>query len=90
MQIFYLCVVNFCVKGLSMNPDVLLYQPSPFNNLKHLNIRQVSHKGKYSMLMVPNHVKNYFLYSSPNATITTEVPKVFNLRYYIILFSVFL
>ncbi|CAH1412605.1 unnamed protein product [Lactuca virosa] len=64
------------LKGLSMYRDVLSYQPSPFNNLKHLNIRQVSHRGKYSMLIVPNHVKNYFLNSSPNVTITTEVPKI--------------
>ncbi|CAH1412604.1 unnamed protein product [Lactuca virosa] len=64
------------IQGLSMYRDVLSYQPSPFNNLKHLNIRQVSHRGKYSMLIVPNHVKNYFLNSSPNVTITTEVPKI--------------
>ncbi|KAI3503960.1 hypothetical protein L1887_32481 [Cichorium endivia] len=68
------------IEGLSLYPDLLSSQPSPFHNLKHLNIRQVSQKGKFTIL--DKLVKNYFLHSSPNAIITMEETKIIASNYH--------
>lgn len=61
------------IELLSLYPDLLLSQPSPFRNLKHLNIHEVFQREDHTKLTVPNHVINYFLHSSPSATIATKV-----------------
>nr|XP_043630510.1 F-box/LRR-repeat protein At3g59200-like [Erigeron canadensis] len=59
------------IESLFLYPDILS-QPSPFHNLKHLNIVFQKEEIKFT---VPNHVRNYFQQSSPSVTIATKVLK---------------
>nr|GEW17747.1 hypothetical protein [Tanacetum cinerariifolium] len=45
------------------------------NVIEHLHIYEVLPKEACTKFALPNHVRNYFPHSSPNATITTEVLK---------------
>lgn len=72
----FLNVYSDVIEYLSLYSSESTFQPSPFHNLKHLHIYEVFQKEACTKFIVPNQVRNYFLHSSPNATITTEVLKI--------------